>query len=238
MDRFILGLSALLRPIYRDGMGVKGDALRTVAKFYKRAGWVSGPIPERMLGERRQFHPSWELRISVEVEEYWLLASALAQAGLPVDQPARAKNRLVQVLYGPGAVHAVMQAAGEEVPPKLDAWTKIENGRRAAAAETARQQDALRLIGRFFEREGRVYAPVPAPRSARELDWVPAEKWSAHISVTPDARVLATLQGQLERASLKAAKVLVRPGRVIQPVNGRVQVLAILAAAGVDVAGL
>ncbi|ROO86636.1 hypothetical protein EDD29_4211 [Actinocorallia herbida] len=221
-------------------MGGRDEALRSVAGFYRRSGCIRGPIPERLLRDRWRYHTGWEMRISVEPADIETLQTAMRSAGISVASAFRERGRFVQPIYQRHVVAALVREAREEMPPGLgpQSWGSAESRPPTPERRTGERDRALRMVGHFFREGGTVYAPVPDPQASPRLTWRRSARWSAHIAVAPDARVVATLQGHLAKAGLRTAKLIPRPGVVVQPVHGREQVLVLLRAAGVETRGL
>lgn len=91
----------------------RDEALKRLAWYYKRNGYVRAPIPERLLREGWHYHKGWEVRLSLAPGEVAEVRGLLSVAGLTQTQPFAKHSRMIQPIYGRDVVLEVLAAAGE-----------------------------------------------------------------------------------------------------------------------------
>jgi hypothetical protein len=95
------------------------EAVAALAGYFRRDGYVRGPIPERMLLEGwSHYKKGWEARIScpddpAEIREMEQLLDA---AGWSLTRWFRKHGRVIFPIYGRERVKELIEAGGMEMP--------------------------------------------------------------------------------------------------------------------------
>lgn len=101
---------------YRGLMDARELAVRKVAVWYLRDGYVRGPIPDRLLLDGwKTYKKGWEMRISIPADPAAVaeIRAQIDRAGLRLARVyGKRSSRLIQPIYGRDQVLRVLKAAG------------------------------------------------------------------------------------------------------------------------------